>query len=212
MRASAITNPPSVSSADSSLERGSATIEKKGLTMIENKNEYKVYCLLFPNGKRYIGSTKLSMYNRIYKSKYEQQKKVQAAIDKFGIENIEVIILCEGLTHEGAHQIEQKFIDYYDVCNPEKGYNTLRVRKNENSEEARRKNRESSLKFFEQHPEMKDQIRKKHYCRPVKCLETGIEYPSASNCGKMMRISNGNILLACKGVIRHAGGYSFAFI
>ena len=176
-----------------------------------NNNEYKVYCLLFPNGKRYIGSTKLSMAKRIFRAKYEQQKKVQAAIDEFGLENIEVIILCEGLTHEGAHSIEQRFIDYYDVCNPEKGYNTLKVRRNENSEEARRKNRESSLKFYEQHPEMKEQIRSKNICYPVKCLETGIIYPSASNCEKEMSVAHAGILSVCRHKQRHAGGYSFAF-
>ena len=179
--------------------------------MIENKNEYKVYCLLFPNGKRYIGSTKLSMYNRIYKSKYEQQKKVQAAIDEFGLENMKVIILCEGLTQEGAHQLEQKFMDYYDVFNPEKGYNTLRVRKNENSEEARRKNRESSLKFYEQHPEMKNQIRSKQFCRPVICLETGIVYPSGRNCGQVMGIHPGSIGHVCRRERNYAGGYTFAY-
>ena len=110
-------------------------------TLPASKRCYKVYCLLFPNGKRYIGSTKLSMAKRIHSSNYKRQKKVQAAINEFGLENIKVIILCEGLTCEGAHQIEQKFMDYYDVYNPEKGYNTLRVRENENSEEARRKNR-----------------------------------------------------------------------
>ena len=179
--------------------------------MIENKNEYKVYCLLFPNGKRYIGSTKLGMTKRIFRAKYEKQKKVQAAIDEFGLENIEVIILCEGLTHEGAHSIEQRFIDYYDVCNPEKGYNTLKVRRNENSEEARRKNRESSLKFYEQHPEMKDQIRSKFDCRPVICLETGIVYPSAKNCSIEMQFTSNHILSVCRGERNHCYGFTFAF-
>ena len=179
--------------------------------MIENKNEYKVYCLLFPNGKRYIGSTKLTMTNRIYKAKYEQQRKVQAAIDEFGIDNVEVIVLCEGLTHEGAHSIEQRFIDYYDVCNPEKGYNTLRVRKNENSEEARQKNRESSLKFYEQHPEMREKLRKLKTCIPVKCIETGNIYPSATNCEKAMNIAHFSILSVCRHKQHHAGGYSFTF-
>ena len=176
-----------------------------------NNNEYKVYCLLFPDGKRYIGSTKLSMTKRIRTAKYEQQKKVQAAIDKFGIDNIDVIVLCEGLTHEGAHQIEQKFIDYYDVLNPEHGYNTQRVKRNENSEEARRKNRESSLKFYKEHPEMKEQIRSKMFCRPVICLETGIVYPSLKNCGNAMGIHSASIHHVCKKQRHHAGGYSFAY-
>ena len=180
--------------------------------MIENNNEYKVYCLLFPNGKRYIGSTKLSMARRIKTAKYEQQKKVQAAIDEFGIENVKVIVLCEGLTHEGAHDTEQKFIDYYDVCNPEKGYNTLKVQKNANSEEARQKNRESSLIFYEKHPEMREQIRSKNYCRPVICLETGIVYPSLKNCGKMMHVDPRNLRRVCNGGCRKTGGYSFAFV
>lgn len=179
--------------------------------MIENKNEYKVYCLLFPNGKRYIGSTKLSMSKRIHSAKYEKQKRVQAAIDEFGIESIEAIVLCEGLTWEGAHETEQKFIDYYDVLNPKNGYNTQKVLCNQNSEEARQKNRESSLKFFEEHPEMRDRIRSKNKCFPVKCLETGIVYPSATNCVKEMKIASNHIMDVCRGERKHCGGYSFAF-
>ena len=176
-----------------------------------NNNEYKVYCLLFPDGKRYIGSTKLSMAKRIFRAKYEQQKKVQAAIDKFGWDKIEVIVLCEGLTWEGAHETEQKFIDYYDVLNPEHGYNTQKVLCNQNSEEARRKNRESSLKFYEKHPEMKAQIRSKLFCRPVICLGTGIVYPSIANCGKTMGIHPGSIGHVCRKERNYAGGYSFAY-
>lgn len=198
--------------------------------MIENNNEYKVYCLLFPNGKRYIGSTKLSMTKRIRTAKYEQQKRVQAAIDKFGIKNVEVIVLCEGLTWEGAHETEQKFIDYYDVLNPEHGYNTQKVLCNQNSEEARRKNRESSLKFYEEHPQKAKEISanlRKYYdkhpeaklylrsvskCNPVRCLDTGIVYPSITNCGKSMHISPGSIRYVCMGMRNHANGYTFAYV
>ena len=197
--------------------------------MIENKNEYKVYCLLFPNGKRYIGSTKLSMARRITTAKYEQQKKVQAAIDEFGRKSIEIIILCEGLTHEGAHQLEQKFIDYYDVLNPEHGYNTQRVKRNENSEEARRKNRESSLKFYEQHPYRAKEIAEKvklyyemhpeaklhqrsvNKCSPVRCLDTGIIYPSLNCCAKTLHIPVGNIVSVCEKLRMHAGGLRFEY-
>lgn len=102
-------------------------------TLPASKRCYKVYCLLFPNGKRYIGSTKLSMAKRIFRAKYEQ------------------------------------------------------------------------------HPEMKDQIRSKNICYPVKCLETGIIYPSASNCEKEMSVAHAGILSVCRHKQRHAGGYSFAF-
>ena len=116
-------------------------------------------------------------------------------------------LYCEAMVHIACLRQATHPASY-----PEKGYNTLRVQKNANSEEARQKNRESSLKFYKEHPEMREQIRSKNYCRPVICLETGIIYPSLKNCGKMMHVDLRNLRRVCNGGCRKTGGYSFTFV
>lgn len=85
---------------------------------------YKVYCHLFPNGKRYIGITGSSLAKRFQNGKgYYQCPYMSKAIEKYGWENIQHIILEENLTKEEAEQKEIYYIAFYDTTNHEKGYN-----------------------------------------------------------------------------------------
>lgn len=89
--------------------------------MIEN---YTVYMHRFPNGKVYIGITCRKPEYRWNNGKnYRGQPYIFKAIQKYGWENIEHIILFEGLSKEEAEQKEIDLIALYDSTNREKGYN-----------------------------------------------------------------------------------------
>ena len=65
------------------------------------ENNYKVYCHLFPNGKRYIGITKQRLAIR-FKNGYGYQRCsiMWKAIQKYKWRNIEHNVLFENLTKE----------------------------------------------------------------------------------------------------------------
>lgn len=87
--------------------------------------DYKVYCYIFPSGKRYIGQTKTSLAVRAGPdgSNYSGCIRFWNAIQKYGWHNLKSKILADNLTKEEADILEVKFIDFYDTTNPDFGYN-----------------------------------------------------------------------------------------
>lgn len=89
------------------------------------EKKYFVYMHITPSGKRYIGITcKEKVTQRWGKcSGYKTQPYFYKAIQKYGWENIEHIIIAEGLEEETAKQMEKDLIREYESNNKEKGYN-----------------------------------------------------------------------------------------
>lgn len=87
-------------------------------------NNYKVYQHLFPNGKSYIGITCQKPEMRWRKGKgYAETTFVYRAIQKYGWNNIQHLILFTDLSKKEAEQKEQELIQLLDTTNPQKGYN-----------------------------------------------------------------------------------------
>jgi group I intron endonuclease len=87
---------------------------------------YKIYCHLFPNGKRYVGITKTSLEKRFDNGKsYKTCPLMDRAIQKYGWENIEHIILDSANTKEDAENKERFYISKYKTTETEFGYNIL---------------------------------------------------------------------------------------
>ena len=90
--------------------------------LMEQRN-YKLYVHIAPNGKRYYGITKLEPKKRWGSGKGYSNQYFSRAIEKYGWQNIEHIILFDSLTEEQAKELEQYFIQWYDTTNPQHGYN-----------------------------------------------------------------------------------------
>ena len=85
---------------------------------------YKIYKLTGPTGKVYIGCTKQTPARRWNNGRgYRNNPVLNAEIQKYGWAAFKKEILCDRLLKEAAEQLEDKFIQYYDSRNPEKGYN-----------------------------------------------------------------------------------------
>lgn len=84
-----------------------------------------VYMHLFPNGKRYIGITgqKPEQRWRVNGNGYKPQKLIRRAIQKYGWDNIEHIIVAKDLTITDASVLEKELIKKYNTTNPHFGYN-----------------------------------------------------------------------------------------
>lgn len=76
------------------------------------------------NGKKYIGITCQKPEQRWRKGKGYKNGHFKNAIDKYGWDNFEHIILYENLTKEEASKKEYELIKKYDTTNPSKGYNS----------------------------------------------------------------------------------------
>ena len=88
-------------------------------------NNYKVYVHINKaNGKRYYGITKQEPKKRWANGKgYKGNEHFYNAINKYGWDNFEHIILFEDLTKEEAKWLEKFYIALYNTTSPKYGYN-----------------------------------------------------------------------------------------
>ena len=83
---------------------------------------YCVYMHKFPNGKKYIGISSDAEKRWRNGKGYETQGKIANAIIRYGWDNIEHIVIVEGISKEQAETLEQFLISELDTI--ESGYNT----------------------------------------------------------------------------------------
>lgn len=89
------------------------------------ERNYKLYVHISPSGKRYYGITsKKRVQNRWNNGRgYIGNEHFTRAINKYGWDNFEHIVLFDNLTKEEACLLEQFYIALYDTTNPKYGYN-----------------------------------------------------------------------------------------
>ena len=96
---------------------------------MENNNQeekrYIVYCHISPSGKRYIGATRNSVEERAGNngSGYRGCTTFYNAIQKYGWDNFEHVILESNLDVDEAFLKEKYYISLFDTTNPLYGYN-----------------------------------------------------------------------------------------
>lgn len=83
-----------------------------------------IYMHKFPNGKIYIGQTNNSE-KRWNKGTAYEQKAMKKAINKYGWENVEHIILEENVEEQNANERENYYIRKYESYKDDVGYNVL---------------------------------------------------------------------------------------
>ena len=90
----------------------------------EKNAKYFVYIHIFPNNKKYIGITSQTTQRRWRNGNgYKRQEMLTRAINKYGWDNIEHIVLFKNLTQEEAEQKEIELIDKYKTNVRKYGYN-----------------------------------------------------------------------------------------
>lgn len=90
-----------------------------------NEKNYILYLHISPSGKKYFGITgeKKPEYRWKNGNGYKDNQHFWKAIQKYGWNNIEHIILANDLTKEDACLFEQILIALYDTTNHNNGYN-----------------------------------------------------------------------------------------
>lgn len=126
---------------------------------------YTVYMHRFPNGKVYIGITRVKPEERWRNGKgYSENRFMQFAINKYRWENIEHIILFSGLSKEEAELKEIELIAQYNSTNQKFGYNIENGGNatGKTSDIARKHIGEAVLKYHAEHPEYRDRLSAAH--------------------------------------------------
>lgn len=97
---------------------------------VNSKKKYDFSCIYLwvnlINNKKYVGQTQ-SFYNRM--SQYKRgafNKYMKHAIDKYGIDNFDIIILERDVLLDKLDEREQYWIDYYQSYLDNNGYNICR--------------------------------------------------------------------------------------
>ena len=186
------------------------------------------------NGKLYIGITKRGPKRR-WKggSGYVSQDYFYKAIQKYGWDNFENIILAEGLSRQEAIDREISAIAKNNSNNREFGYNISPGGNysGKHSEATKKKISKArmGMSFTKEHREnlsksqkgiiptaeqnMKNRLNNPNR-KPVRCIDTGVEYNGIREAGKLTGISYKRISGVCNGHYGHksAGGYKWEFI
>ena len=87
-------------------------------------NNYTVYMHISPSGKKYVGITSGKPKHRWSNGKgYKNNGYFMRAIEKYGWDNFEHIIIAKGLSKDEAEWLEIELIRELDLRNSDKGYN-----------------------------------------------------------------------------------------
>ena len=92
----------------------------------DKNRHFVVYMHTSPNNKRYIGITRQNPPEKRWGSNgcgYNENEYFWRAIKKYGWQNFRHEILLDGLTEKEAKQKEIELIAFYDLTDPNKGFN-----------------------------------------------------------------------------------------
>ena len=177
------------------------------------------------NGKVYVGQTCQSPEQRWREGEgYRTCPQFYTAIQKYGWDNFDHIILETDLTLEEANEKEEYYIQYYNSYI--NGYNaTLGGKNTKKTEEHKQKIRLSNIgkhphqgelnPMYGKHmsEEAKEKSRKKQKHFKVQCVETQEIFNSCHLAAAKYGLKrDGHIPEVCRGKRKTAGGYHWIFV
>lgn len=203
---------------------------------MENKN-WTVYMHISPSGKRYIGITSQTVSQRWRNGNGYKKTVFYNAIQKYGWENFEHIILYENVSKDFACIKEQELIKKYKTQQKRYGYNVAmggqcNMKGYKHSEETRKKisintskgqkgrklSEETKRKIALSHTGMKlseEAKRKKSvFCsKKIMCVETGKIYFNSLEAVKDINKKCANFLTQCaRNNNKTAYGYHWRYV
>jgi GIY-YIG catalytic domain len=170
---------------------------------------YRVYCLRDKTDKIvYIGYTTRSLHNRWRSHKNQHPER----------EHLSIQLLQEVELKDMAKTLEIMYIRQYDTMHP-KGLNIAFGHTNNDGEILLKTGKQTRFGTRMKYPgeEEKRKARAKEaiskICsKPVRCINTGQEYPSARACAKALNLNTSALSMVLRGKRAHTKGLRFEFI
>lgn len=162
------------------------------------ENNWKVYIHLNKiNKKAYFGITKQPLSRRFRKDGkgYQHCTYFYRAIQKYGWDNFQHIVLKENLSEQKAIGFEKWLISRYDTTNKNKGYNT-----SPGGQVIINSKQISLLNKQRWQQGIYNKIK-----QPVYCIELNKYFESALQAQRELKIDNSGIQKACKEKNKYAG-------
>lgn len=192
-----------------------------------------VYCITFPNGKKYIGVETTTGKRKSIHKRATGGQLVHRAINKYGWENCQFDYLYMNITPEEAWNIEINLIKELDLTNREFGYNistggrTSAIGVKQTEEHKKRisealmnhdgywkgKNRDDKFRnHMSQVMKGREITWKDKLSCKVLCHNNNLIYPSAREAGRVLKLCSSSIIKVCKGKLKHIRGFSFSYV
>ena len=173
------------------------------------------------NGKRYIGITKQAPEVRWQRGLgYRKNKHFNDAINRYGWDSFEHIIIAEGLTVAEAQIIERELISEYKTQDKRFGYNITNggehfLHSAESKALISERRRGKGLHVFSE--EHKRKIKEHHaggdMAKKVVCVETGELFDSINDASRAKGINKKGISGCCRKAVHYntAGGFHWEY-
>jgi predicted GIY-YIG superfamily endonuclease len=167
---------------------------------------WKVYALLDKNDVvKYVGYTSQTLSARLSRHHKWAPEKRQLTIKLLQeFNNKEQAKVTEVIYQKNNHRVEQGRTKCYGHVSHDGSRLVEAGKATRFSSKRRPANEEKRLKH------LRRAIKAQR--KPVRCINTGIIYPSISECAKVLNLSIGNLSLVLKGTRPHTKGLKFEFV
>ena len=185
---------------------------------VEEMNNYTVYMHISPSDKRYIGLTSLKPEYRWNDGKgYKYNQYFINAINKYGWDNFQHIIIAKGLSEDEAKWLEIELIKVWDSSNRKYGYNVSLGGESGNHSEETKKILSETHKGKVHSEETKNKISENHAdfsgknnptAKSVICLTTKRIFYTAKEGAEYYNCCYSGVSVCCKGRQKYCGKLS----
>ena len=182
---------------------------------------YTVYCHTNKiNGKKYVGITSQSVYERWQNGKhYSRHKIFYADIIKYGWDNFSHDVLYSNLSKEDAEAKEKEIISRLNLTDSSKGYNKRSGGKAVSSPDDTTRAKLSALNKGSNNPfynrkhtaQTKRIMAERKPKKEVICIETQETFKSIREASRQTKVDHSDIIKCCKGNKITAGGYHWKY-
>lgn len=185
-----------------------------------NNATYSIYMHINKiNGKVYVGQTYLPPEERWKKNGWgytKHQPAIYAAIQKYGWDNFDHIILEQNLTADEANLREAYWIAHYHSNEYDYGYNLTSGGGNSRPCNSTKAKISATMKqYLQEHPEAielrKKTLEENKRDKAIICLETGVVYKSLIDAENQTGFSMKNLSRCCCNTIYTAYGLHWEF-
>lgn len=172
------------------------------------------------NGKRYVGITsRLPEIRWKNGHAYKNSTHFNHAIEKYGWDGFTHEILHEGLSHDDACSLEIYYINKWNLCNGNYGYNLTHGGEGSlgvvPSAETRRKQSiaKAGGTLSEEHKKkIQKSVPKKAVAQYTKDGKLLAKYESVRDAARKADMSSSSISACCKGLFKYMCGYIWKYV